>query len=52
MFKSLSPEQWEVVKLQFRSLMIVDPTDYLTKVHSPVLAIFGQNDTSVPVAKS
>jgi len=52
MFKSLSPEQWEVVKLQFRSLMIVDPADYLTKVHSPVLAIFGQDDTTVPVAKS
>ncbi len=52
MFKSLPPEQWEVVKLQLRSLMIVDQADYLTKVHSPVLAIFGQDDTSVPVAKS
>jgi len=32
--------------------MVVDPGDFLTKVHCPVLAIFAEKDTSIPVNKS
>jgi fermentation-respiration switch protein FrsA (DUF1100 family) len=35
-----------------RAVMIVDPAEYLVRIHVPVLAIFGENDTSVPVEKS
>jgi dipeptidyl aminopeptidase/acylaminoacyl peptidase len=32
--------------------MDMKPAHYLAKVHCPVLAIFGENDTSTPVEKS
>ena len=35
-----------------RASTIVDPTEYLVRIHVPVLAIFGENDTSIPVEKS
>ena len=35
-----------------RAVLEVDPADFLTKVHCPVLAIFGEADTSIPVEKS
>lgn len=47
-----SPEAWEIAKSQIRAVMDINPADYLTKVHCPVLAIFGEADTSVPVDKS
>ncbi|MCK4901017.1 MAG: prolyl oligopeptidase family serine peptidase [Anaerolineales bacterium] len=52
MFESLPPEAWEGAKAQMRAVMDVNPADFLTKVHCPVLAIFGEADTSVPVDKS
>lgn len=52
MLTNVPPQAWETVKAQMRAVMVVDPADFLTKVRCPVLAIFGENDTSVPVAKS
>ena len=52
MLESFPPQAWGMVKSQMRALMDVNPADFLTKVHCPVLAIFGENDTSIPVEKS
>jgi len=52
MFEGLSPETWEQVKASFGAVMTVDPADFLTKVNIPVLAIFGEADKFLPVAKS
>ncbi len=52
MFESLPPQAWGMAKGQMRAVMDVNPADFLTKVHCPVLAIFGADDTSVPVDKS
>lgn len=52
MLNSFPPQAWGMVKAQMRALMEVDPADFLTKVRCPVLAIFGESDTSVPVEKS
>ena len=52
MLNSVSPQTWGMVKAQMRAVMDVNPADFLTKVHCPVLAIFGENDTSIPVNKS
>lgn len=52
MFDNLPPEAWGMAKSQMRAVMDVNPADFLTKVHCPVLAIFGEKDTSVPVNKS
>jgi hypothetical protein len=52
LFVSLSPEPWGEAKAQMAMLMVIDPADYLTKVHCLVLAIFGSADTSLPVEKS
>jgi len=49
---NVPPQAWEMAKSQMRAVMSVDPADFLTKVHCPVLAIFGENDTSIPVDKS
>ena len=35
-----------------RTVMDVNPADFLTRVHCPVLAIFGEQDTSIPVDRS
>jgi dipeptidyl aminopeptidase/acylaminoacyl peptidase len=35
-----------------RMMMNVNPADFLPQVRCPVLAIFGENDTSLPVEKS
>ena len=50
--ESLPPQAWELAKSQMSALMIVNPADFLTKVHSPVLALFGERDTFIPVHKS
>ena len=52
MFNSLQPQAWEMAKAQMRAVMDVNPAHFLTKVHCPVLAIFGEKDTSIPVDKS
>jgi dienelactone hydrolase len=52
MFDNMPPQDWGTVKAQMRALTIVDPAEYLVRIHVPVLAIFGENDTSVPVEKS
>jgi len=52
MFESLPPQAWETAKEQVRLSQEVDPAEYLTKVQCPVLAIFGEADTSIPVEKS
>jgi len=49
---NMSPQAWGTVKAQMRSVMIVDPAEYLVRIHIPVLAIFGENDTLIPVEKS
>ena len=49
---SLPPQAWGMVKAQMRAVMEVEPANFLTKVRCPVLAIFGEDDTSVPVEKS
>lgn len=52
MLGSLPPPAWEMAKAQMRAVMAADPADFLTQVHCPVLAIFGEKDTSIPVEKS
>ncbi len=52
MFDNLPPQAWGMAKAQMRAIMNVEPAQYLTKVRCPVLAIFGENDTSIPVEKS
>ncbi len=52
MFDSLPPQAWETAKGQMRAVLDVNPADFLTNVHCPVLAIFGKDDTSIPVNKS
>jgi len=49
---SLPPQAWGMIKAQMRAVMEVEPAKFLTRVHCPVLAIFGEDDTSVPVEKS
>ena len=52
MLHNIPPQEWGNVKAQMRAVMIVDPAEYLVRIHVPVLAIFGEKDTSVPVEKS
>lgn len=52
MLESCPPQAWEMVKAQMQAVMNVNPADFLTKVRCPVLAIFGEKDTSIPVEKS
>ena len=52
MLGNLPPQAWGMAKEQMKAIMEVDPAVFLTKVHCPVLAIFGENDTSIPVEKS
>ncbi len=52
MLSSLPPQAWGMAKAQLKAVMDVNPADFLSRVHCPVLAIFGENDTSIPVDKS
>jgi fermentation-respiration switch protein FrsA (DUF1100 family) len=49
---SLSPEDWAPVKSSYGTMMKSDPADHLTRVTCPVLAVFGEADTVLPVSKS
>jgi pimeloyl-ACP methyl ester carboxylesterase len=35
-----------------KASLLVDPADHLTRVHCPVLAIFGERDLTLPAARS
>ena len=50
--ESVPPEAWEIAKSQLSAIMNVNSANLLTKVHCPVLAIFGERDTCVPVQRS
>ena len=50
--KSMPPQAWPAVKVQFAQTMSFEPTDYLRKIKVPTLAIFGDKDLSVPVKES
>ena len=52
MLGTVPPQAWEMAKAQIRAVMNVDPSDFLTKVRCPVLAIFGEKDTSIPIERS
>ncbi len=52
MFENMPPQAWGMVKGQMRAVLEVNPANFLTQVHCPVLAIFGSADTSIPVDKS
>jgi pimeloyl-ACP methyl ester carboxylesterase len=52
MLNNLHPQVWELAKAQMRAVMEVNPADFLTEVHCPVLAVFGEKDTSILVEKS
>ena len=48
MFDDLPSQAWEMAEGQMKTVLDVNPADFLTKVHCPVLAIFCEDDTSVP----
>ena len=52
MFESLLRKHGRWLKARLRAVLEVNPADFLTKVKCPVLAIFGEDDTSIPVEKS
>lgn len=52
MLNSFPPHAWETAKARMRAIMEVNPADFLPRVRCPVLAIFGEADTSIPVMKS
>lgn len=52
LLSNMPPQAWGMAKTQMRAVMEVNPARFLTKVHCPVLAIFGEKDTSIPVDKS
>lgn len=52
MLENMPPQAWETAKSQMRAVQEVDPAKFLTRVKCPVLAIFGEDDTSIPVQKS
>ena len=47
--KSLPAQAWPTVKVQFAQTMAYNPEKYLSEIHVPTLAIFGEKDLSVPV---
>jgi len=51
MFESLPPGAWGQVKVSYGAVMEVDPADFLTGVRVPVLVLFGEADTFLPVAR-
>jgi len=52
LFDSMPPQAWGTVRDQMRAVTIVDPAEYLVRIHVPILAIFGENDTFIPVERS
>jgi len=52
LLQSIPPEAFPAIKMQLESSLLFDPAEQLAKIKVPVLAIFGDKDTSVPVEKS
>lgn len=52
MLQSLPPETFGSIKEQMEASLLFDPAEHLVRIKVPVLAIFGSDDTSVPVDKS
>jgi len=50
--ESIPPEQLENLKAITGPSMLNDPKDYLTRVHCPVLAFFGETDVLQPAERS
>ncbi|HSR47637.1 MAG TPA: acyl-CoA thioester hydrolase/BAAT C-terminal domain-containing protein, partial [Anaerolineales bacterium] len=52
LFDHMQPEDWGMTKSQLRAVTVVDPAQSLARIHVPVLAIFGEDDTYLPVERS
>ncbi len=50
--RSISPDQLQALKAAADQSLLVDPKDFLPKVHCPVLAFFGEDDQNLPAKKS
>jgi len=50
--ESIPPEQLENLKAITGPSMLNDPKDYLTRIHCPVLAFFGETDVLQPTERS
>ena len=50
--RSIPPDQARAARAAAQKSLLVTPKKYLTAVHCPVLAIWGENDTLVPARKS
>jgi len=52
LLRNIPPELIEMVVKNAAETSLVDPADFLTQVHCPVLGLFGEVDTLVPTEKS
>jgi len=52
LLRNITPEQIEMVVKNAGETILEDPVNFLTKVHCPVLALFGEADKLVPTTKS
>ena len=50
--KGLPADQLQAASAATEQSLLTDPKDLLTRVHCPVLALFGENDQNVPAQKS
>jgi pimeloyl-ACP methyl ester carboxylesterase len=50
--KSITPDQLQAAKAATEQSLLTDPKDFLTRVHCPVLAFFGEADQNLPAKKS
>jgi uncharacterized protein len=50
--RAITPEQLAAARAEQGQPVSTDPKDYLTRVHCPVLAVFGEEDLLVPAQKS
>jgi pimeloyl-ACP methyl ester carboxylesterase len=52
LLSKMTPEPWTERVSNSENGLLTDPRDYLTKVTSPVLAFFGEDDQLVPAQRS
>ena len=52
LLESIPPDEVEAVKAYVGPSLLNDPAQYMTAVHCPVLAFFGEDDLLQPTAKS
>jgi fermentation-respiration switch protein FrsA (DUF1100 family) len=50
--QSIPPDQIDTVQIAAEQTLLLDPGDHLTRVTSPVLAFFGENDIVQPTDRS